>query len=58
MNYAFINGKILDGTKDMQVQSGLYILVQDGIITDIVPGTADLQNYNIIDLQGNYILPV
>lgn len=57
MNYAFINGKILDGTKDMQVQSGLYILVQDDIITDIVPGTADLQNYNIIDLQGNYILP-
>lgn len=57
MNYAFINGKILDGTKDMKVQSGLYILVQDGIITDIVPGTADLQNYNIIDLQGNYILP-
>lgn len=57
MNYAFINGKILDGTKDMQVQNGLYILVQDGIITDIVPGTADLQNYNIIDLQGNYILP-
>ena len=57
MNYAFINGQILDGTKDMQVQSGLYILVQDGIITDIVPGTADLQNYNIIDLQGNYILP-
>ena len=57
MNHAFINGKILDGTKDMQVQNGLYILVQDGIITDIVPGTADLQNYNIIDLQGNYILP-
>lgn len=57
MNYAFINGKLLDGTKDMQVQSGLYILVQDGIITDIVPSTADLQNYNIIDLQGNYILP-
>lgn len=57
MNYAFINGKILDGTKDMQVQNGLYILVQDGIITDIVPGTADLQNYSIIDLQGNYILP-
>lgn len=57
MNYAFINGKILDGTKDMQVQSGLYILVQDGIIADIVPGTADLQNYSIIDLQGNYILP-
>lgn len=24
--------------------------MQDGIITDIVPGTADLQNYNIIDV--------
>ncbi len=57
MNYAFINGKILDGTKDMQVQNGLCILVQDGIITDIVPDTADLQNYDIIDLQGKYILP-
>lgn len=57
MNYAFINGKILDGTKDMQVQNGLCILVQDGIITDIVPDTADLQNYDIIDLEGKYILP-
>ena len=31
MNYAFTNGKILDGTKDMQVQTGLCILVQDGV---------------------------
>lgn len=37
MNYAFTNGKILDGTRDMQVQTGLCILVQDGTITDIVP---------------------
>ena len=37
MNYAFTNGKILDGTKDMQVQADLCILVQDGTITDIVP---------------------
>lgn len=42
MNYAFTNGKILDGTKDMQVQTGLCILVQDGTITDIVPDTTDL----------------
>ena len=42
MNYAFTNGKILDGTKDMQVQTGFCILVQDGTITDIVPDTADL----------------
>lgn len=29
MNYAFTNGKILNGTKDMQIQEGLCILVQE-----------------------------
>lgn len=57
MNYAFTNGKILDGTKDMQIQEGLCILVQNKTITDIVPNTADLSDYKIIDLHGNYILP-
>lgn len=57
MNYAFTNGKILDGTKDMQIQTGLSILVQDGKITDIVPDTTELSNYKVIDLQGHYILP-
>ena len=56
MNYAFTNGKILDGTKDMQVQTGLCILVQDGTITDIVPDIADLAGYKTIDLQGRYIM--
>lgn len=57
MNYAFTNGKILDGTRDMYVQTGLCILVQDGTITDIVPDTADLADYETIDLQGRYIMP-
>ena len=57
MNYAFINGKILDGTKDMQIQTGLCILVRDGKIYDIIKDTADLGGYKIIDLQGHYILP-
>lgn len=57
MNYAFTNGKILDGTKDMQIQEGLCILVQNKTITDIVPNTSDLSDYKIIDLHGNYILP-
>lgn len=57
MNYAFTNGKILDGTKDMQIQEGLCILVQNKTITDIVPNTADLSDYKVIDLHGNYILP-
>ena len=57
MNYAFTNGKILDGSKDMQPQIGLCILVRDGMITDIVPDTADLHDYKVIDLHGSYILP-
>ena len=57
MNYAFTNGKILNGTKDMQVQQGLCILVRNGKITDLVPDTADLSGYKVIDLHGHYILP-
>lgn len=57
MNYAFTNGKILNGTKDMQIQTGLCILVRDGKIYDIINDTADLDGYKIIDLQGHYILP-
>lgn len=57
MNYAFTNGIILDGTRDMKPQTNLYILVQDGKIKDIVPDTTDLHDYKIVDLHGHYILP-
>ena len=57
MNYAFTNGIILDGTRDMTPQTNLCILVQDGKIKDIVPDTTDLHDYKIVDLHGHYILP-
>mgnify|MGYP000717157572 FL=1 len=57
MNYAFTNGKLLDGNRDMQVQTGLCILVKDGVISDIVPDTADVTGYQRVDLHGYYILP-
>ena len=57
MNYAFINGKILDGTKDMEVQEGLCILTDGKHIVDIVSSDPDLTGYEKIDLQGKYILP-
>ena len=57
MNYAFTNGKLLNGNKDMQLQEGLCILVQDDKIIDIVPDTTDLHDYKRIDLHGHYILP-
>ena len=37
MKYVFTNGKILNGTKDMQVQEGQTILVEDGKIREILP---------------------
>ena len=57
MNYAFTNGIILDGTRDMKPQTNLCILVQDGKIKDIVPDTTDLHDYKIVDLHGHYVLP-
>lgn len=57
MKYAFTNGIILDGTRDMKPQTNLCILVQDGKITGIVPDTTDLHDYRIINLHGHYILP-
>ena len=57
MNYAFTNGKILDGSREMQVQTGRCILVKNGKIHDIVSDTTDLSGYTKVDLKGHYILP-
>ena len=57
MNYAFTNGKILDGSRDMQVQTGRCILAKNGKIHDIMSDTTDLSGYTKIDLKGHYILP-
>ena len=63
MKYVFTNGKILNGTKDMQVQEGQVILVENERITEILPaeeaGKRKLKasGYEEIDLQEKYILP-
>ncbi len=57
MKYAFTNGKILDGTKDMQVQTGLCILTDGEKITDLVPEGSVPDGYQKIDLHGKYIMP-
>lgn len=58
MKDAYINGKIIDGTKEMQVKEGYAILVEQGKIKDIVlQDEADLTGYNVVDLKGNYIMP-
>lgn len=57
LKYAFINGKILDGTKEMQVQENLSILIEDEVIVDIVAEEQVPAEYKKIDLQGRYIMP-
>ena len=63
MKYLFTNGKIINGTREMQVQEGQVILVEDGKITGILPYEEDkiselkASDYEEINLQGKYILP-
>ncbi len=57
MKYAFINGIILDGTKDMKPVTDKTILVEDDRITDIIDGNSADPSYEIIDLKGAYIMP-
>ncbi|MBR3127275.1 MAG: amidohydrolase family protein [Solobacterium sp.] len=57
MKYAFVNGIILDGTKDMVPQKRMAILTDGTKITDIVEDSVNLSDYEIINLDGKYIMP-
>ncbi len=58
MKYAYKNGIILNGTKDMQPEEGKMILTDGEMITDIVPAKTVLEEeYKEIDLHGCYIMP-
>lgn len=58
MSDAYINGKIIDGTKEMHVKVGYAILVEQGKIKDIVlQEETDLTGYHVVDLKENYIMP-
>ena len=57
MKRAFTGGIILDGTENMVPQSGKAILVGDGVITGIVPGSGIPEGYERVSIDGKYILP-
>ena len=57
MKYAFVNGIILDGTRDMEPLEGYAVCVSGERIEDIVKMPADLSGYEQIDLKGSYLLP-
>ena len=57
MKYAFINGKLLDGTENMEVQEGLAVLTDGEQIQDVVPDGQIPEGYERIDLEGKYLMP-
>ena len=57
MKYAYTNGILLDGSRDMSPQTGRVILTEGENIEKIVSEGSDLSGYEIIDLKGQYIMP-
>ena len=57
MKFAYWNGNILNGTKEMEVQTGLAILTDGEKIVDLVLNTEIPAEYTPVDLEGKYILP-
>lgn len=55
MKYVITNAKLLNGHRDMHVEEGKYIYVNEGKIEKI---TKSLEvGYDIVDLESKYILP-
>ena len=57
MKYAFVNGIILDGTENMEPIADHVLLVSDGRIEVIAEKGCNTDGYEVIDLNGRYILP-
>jgi imidazolonepropionase-like amidohydrolase len=57
MKVAFIHGKILDGSENMTPLENMAILTDGDKIEDIVSLKTSFDGYEIIDLQGQYIMP-
>lgn len=56
--YAFINGRVLDGSEDMRPADGLMILVEgENILSVEACDAAKLEGFRVIDLAGRYIMP-
>jgi len=57
MKYAYTNMKLLNGHKDMVIEEGKVVLVEDSKIVDITSSDANLDGYKVIDLGGKYMMP-
>lgn len=57
MRYAFTNGIILNGKEDMTPVRGKTILTDEETIIDIMDDSVSTAGYEVIDLNGMYIMP-
>lgn len=58
MKIAYTNAVVLDGTAEMTPQPGMTVLTDGEQITAVVPdGQADRTDCEVIDLEGQYLMP-
>jgi len=57
MKTTYINANILNGTKDMVLQEGMMLTVDNGKITKIQKYQGEEVLGNVVDLNGKYIIP-
>ena len=55
--YAIANANIISGKLNDGVQSGKYVIVEDGKITKITSDKAAIDGLKVVDLNGKYLLP-
>ncbi|MBO4819333.1 MAG: amidohydrolase family protein [Firmicutes bacterium] len=57
MKYAFCNGTVLDGTKDMKPLKGKVVLIDGDRIEAVADEGISLEGYEVVDLKGAWLLP-
>lgn len=55
--YAIANANIISGKLNAGVQSGKYVIVEDGKIAKITSDKAEIDGLKVVDLNGKYLIP-
>lgn len=55
--YAIANANIISGKLNEGVQSGKYVIVEDGKIAKITSDKAAIDGLKVVDLNGKYLIP-
>lgn len=57
MKTVYKNCNLLDGTKDMALQSGVSVVVENGIIVENGKNIEAEKGVEVVDLSGKYLMP-